>query len=61
MKLDAKELLKHLGAGESVQAVCAAGGLSRAEFDSWWQEETRARVPGPERQPAGGGQRGGQD
>ena len=46
MKLDAKELLKRLGDGESVQAVCAAGGLSRAEFDAWWQEETRARVPG---------------
>ena len=46
MKLDSKELLKRLGAGESVQAVCTAGGLSRAEFDSWWQAETRARVPG---------------
>ena len=46
MKLDAKELLRRLGAGESIQAVCAAGGLSRAEFDSWWQAETRARVPG---------------
>ena len=46
MKLDAKELLKRLGAGESVEAVCAAGGLSRAEFDAWWQAEMRARVPG---------------
>ena len=45
MKLDAKELLRRLGAGEAVEAVCAAGGLSRAEFDAWWQAETRARVP----------------
>ena len=46
VKLESKELLRRLGAGESIQAVCAAGGLSRAEFDSWWQAETRARVPG---------------
>ena len=46
MKLDAKELLKRLGAGESVEAVCTASDLSRAELDAWWQEETRARVPG---------------
>ena len=46
MKLESKELLKRLGAGEVVEAVCAAGGLSRAEFDAWWQAETRARVPG---------------
>ena len=45
MQLDSKELLKRLGAGESLQEVCAAGGLSREEFDAWWQEETRARVP----------------
>ena len=45
MKLESKELLKRLGAGESIQAVCAAGGLTRAEFDAWWQAETRARVP----------------
>ena len=61
MKLGSKELLRRLGAGEAVEAVCAAGGLSRAEFDAWWQAETRARVPGAERQSAGGGQRGGQD
>ena len=46
MKLDAKELLKRLGAGESVEAVCTASDLSRAELNAWWQEETRARVPG---------------
>ena len=46
MKLGSKELLRRLGAGEPIEAVCAAGGLSRAEFDAWWQAETRARVPG---------------
>ena len=46
MKLESKELLRRLGAGEAVEAVCAAGGLSRAEFDAWWQAEARARVPG---------------
>ena len=46
VKLDAKELLRRLGASESVEAVCAAGGLSRTQFAAWWQAETQARVPG---------------
>ena len=45
MAVPAKEMLKRLGAGESVQAVCAAAGLTRAEFDAWWRQETASRVP----------------
>jgi penicillin amidase len=37
--------LPRLGAGESIEAVCQAAGLSRAEFDAWWRRETAARVP----------------
>ena len=27
--------------------VCESAGMSRAEFDNWWGEETRRRVPDP--------------
>ncbi len=45
MNLDAREVLARLGAGEPIGTVCAAGGLSQEEFRSWWQAETRRRVP----------------
>lgn len=45
MKLSSKKRLKMLGQGASIEAVCTASGLSRKEFDSWWQEETLTRVP----------------
>jgi penicillin amidase len=45
MNLPAKELLRRLGAGESIPSVCQAAGLARPEFDAWWQEETSRRVP----------------
>jgi penicillin amidase len=45
MRLSGREILRRLGAGEAVGAVCEAAGLSRAEFDAWWQAETAARVP----------------
>src|SRR5208282_3830467 len=45
MHLTTKEMLTRLGAGESIAAVCAAAGISRARFDEWWQTQTRARVP----------------
>jgi penicillin amidase len=45
VKASDKDLLSRLGAGESIESVCAAAGLSRQEFNSWWQTECRRRVP----------------
>jgi penicillin amidase len=56
MQLDAKTMLRRLGAGEPIAAVCAAAGITRAELDAWWREEAAARVPSPggTRRVAGG-------
>jgi len=45
LKLTSKEILTRLGAGESIASVCATAGCSRVEFDAWWREECRQRVP----------------
>lgn len=45
MKLTDQQLLRRLGAGEGIHAVCQAAGLTRPEFDAWWQRQIRARVP----------------
>jgi penicillin amidase len=45
MSVPAKAILRRLGEGESIASVCAAMGLSRQEFDSWWRQETVSRVP----------------
>src|SRR5579871_6946222 len=45
MNLPPRDILIRLGRGESIAGVCAAAGLSRAQFDSLWQEECRKRVP----------------
>ena len=37
--------LRRLGAGESIQSLCAASGMSRQQFEDWWQSEIRSRVP----------------
>ncbi len=44
-KLSKQELLARLGNGEKIDTVCATAGLSRAEFDAWWQAEIKSRVP----------------
>lgn len=46
MNLDSHRLLRRLGAGESMEAVRAAAGLSQEELHSWWDAETRRRLPG---------------
>jgi penicillin amidase len=38
-------MLRRLGEGESITAICAATGWPRDRFDAWWQEECRKRVP----------------
>ncbi len=45
MAVNSTELLKRLGAGESIAALCNLNGLSSAEFDQWWKAETRRRSP----------------
>ncbi len=45
MNLSDKELLRRLGGGTPISAVCEAAGCSRDEFDRWWLECVRSRVP----------------
>lgn len=45
MNLSGKEILRRLGVGESIEAICKAAGLTRSEFDTWWKTETATRVP----------------
>lgn len=45
MAMRSKEILKALGAGQAIEAVCAKYGLTREEFDRWWQDELRSRLP----------------
>ncbi|MDP6468442.1 MAG: penicillin acylase family protein [Pirellulaceae bacterium] len=41
----ATEMLKQLGAGIPIAAVCKTAGWTRAEFDQWWRECVAKRVP----------------
>jgi penicillin amidase len=41
------EVLRRLGAGESIDSVCRLVGLTRDEFHRWWRAEVEARVPPP--------------
>ena len=34
-----RERLRRLGAGVSIDEICRADGLDRAEFDAWWAAE----------------------
>ena len=45
MEINSKELLKRLGAGESISSLCRAKGISRGEFDRWWDAENQAPDP----------------
>src|SRR5262249_49546740 len=45
MKLTTREILNRLGRGERITDVCARAGIKRDEFDTWWREECRRRVP----------------
>jgi len=38
-------MLRRLGSGASIEAVCAEAGLSRAAFDTWWSAELTSRLP----------------
>ena len=45
MNLSSKELLRLLGSGRPIAEACRAAGISRDEFDRWWDQETGSRVP----------------
>lgn len=45
MKLASAELLRRLGSGETIDALCAVAGMDRPQFDAWWRSETQRRVP----------------
>jgi penicillin amidase len=45
MKLSPREMLLRLGRGETIACVAADAGLTRPQFDAWWQDECRRRVP----------------
>jgi penicillin amidase len=45
MNLSSDEMLRRLGAGATIAAVCADSGLTRAEFDAWWKGELASRTP----------------
>ncbi len=45
MTLSEHDLLRRLGGGESITSICTAAGISRDEFDRWWGECVRQRVP----------------
>lgn len=40
-----KDILIRLGNGESIASICAAAGWSQPQFDRWWQDECRRRLP----------------
>src|SRR5436190_9950398 len=39
-----RDILRRLGAGEAIDAICKEVGWTRAEFDLWWQREAASRV-----------------
>ena len=45
MKITDKSLLKKLGAGDSIEKVCSAEGLSGEQFEEWWSSQLADRVP----------------
>jgi penicillin amidase len=45
MKLDSKRVLQRLGQGDTVAQVCAEAGLRPEQFDTFWQDQCRRRLP----------------
>ena len=44
MTMSNEERLRLLGRGESIEKICQTDGISRPEFDSWWQEQIQQRA-----------------
>lgn len=45
MALAADVMLRRLGAGATIAAICADAGLTRQQFHEWWKAELTSRVP----------------
>src|SRR4051794_11972594 len=45
MSEQSRQIMTRLGLGESINSVCDAAGVTRPEFDDWWQAEITARTP----------------
>ena len=45
MKRPVDDRLRRLGAGESIPSLCKTSGMSRQQFEDWWRDEIRSRVP----------------
>lgn len=40
-----KEILRRLGAGASIESICAENGMTMESFQTWWRGQITARVP----------------
>ena len=40
-----RDVLRRLGAGEAIDAICQSVGWTRADFDLWWRREAAGRAP----------------
>jgi penicillin amidase len=45
MTPNSREILRRLGAGDTIDSVCRGAGWARTEFDAWWQREAASREP----------------
>ena len=45
MKLPNKEILSRLGAGEPIDSVRASAEFTQNEFETWWDDQIKTRVP----------------
>lgn len=45
MNLTSQEMLARLGAGEAIDSLGQAAGLTSQEFQAWWRKEAASRVP----------------
>src|SRR4051794_3586297 len=48
-----RDILRRLGAGEPIEAICEQVGWTRAEFDAAWREDCARRAPAASGQAAG--------
>jgi penicillin G amidase len=48
------DILRRLGAGEAIDAICRRAGWTRADFDAWWRREAASRTPRADGQIAAG-------
>src|SRR4051812_35988662 len=44
MPVSHRDILRRLGAGEPIEAICKQAGWTRDEFTSWWRRETTSRA-----------------